>query len=502
MRAVITGYVKKLALLLAVLTATLVLHGCAEPPVPTNTPEPSPQVQQEKRDPGEAGADVREAPLERIRTNQERTDEQSKDGETFPPANTVVPKPGDDPPQPTDTPPSTTAPPTDATDCVPQEIGSGGFEILMDRSIAQQHADALTKAADCLSDKEMIRLVLIPAIDAETDLKPDQVSCLMESNTGGMYRRTLRAGKEDALFQAALFVSMTSLALNARDCLTEEILREMTIKSTEMDRLQCIVSTPEDAETLLDEITGKGPEILNLRIQNARDCLTKYPPEPLIEPLPDCTKEQGEAGLPCRFDPRQATLKAMYQLEWMKDGTTRAEQETADRLEALSRYNPELALRVVGMPFLESHDHTDTGAVSALAHISYRDPGAALRVADHPSLAGGITDEDTTAVTLTHGEFMFGGNPERFLGRNAPTAHTFAEEMPLSGTVAVTVAAPSGEAAAAHTATQVHRNLAWLEVYLDQPLATSNVVIHYGSTLPGVAKGANVQTTIMQPAHH
>ena len=201
-------------------------------------------------------------------------------------------------------------------------------------------------------------------------------------------------------------------------------------------------------------------------------------------------------------DARQQTLKAMYQLRWMKDGASPQERETADRIEALSRHNPDLALRVVAMPFLDSHDITDTGAVSALAHISWRDPAAADRLATQPSIAAGIEDAQAIRVALTHGEYLFGSNPARTLRAATLQWHTRHAALPISGNVAITVAAEDANSRAPTAATLIERDLAWLETYLGQPTPTANVLIHYGPTLRAPVKGTNVQTSIMQPGHH
>ena len=201
-------------------------------------------------------------------------------------------------------------------------------------------------------------------------------------------------------------------------------------------------------------------------------------------------------------DPAKAAIQLLYSLPWMKDGISRHEKELSRRLDALRRYNPELALRVTAMPFLRTHEPTDTGAVSALASISWHDPAAADRVASHPSLQGGITDEQTTSVALTHGEFLFGGEPTRVLGTGAPPFHTHTATLPLAGEILITIAARDGPERAAETATQVAQDLTRLEEFLAQPLRTANVLIHYGSDLPPAAKGANVQSSIMQLGHH
>ena len=210
-----------------------------------------------------------------------------------------------------------------------------------------------------------------------------------------------------------------------------------------------------------------------------------------------------EPTMPSTGDPRQDALRAMYELPWMKDGATPQERETADRIEALSRYNGPLSLRVVSMPFLQTHQITDTGAVSALAHISLRDRPAADQIVNHPTLSGGIEDEDTVAVTLTYGEWLLGNHHHhRLLEASSINWQTHQASLPLSGTAAITIVTAGENNRATETARKIAQDLAWLETYLDQPLSTHNVLLHYGSGLRPPVKGANVQASIMQPASH
>ena len=186
----------------------------------------------------------------------------------------------------------------------------------------------------------------------------------------------------------------------------------------------------------------------------------------------------------------------------MDDGATPQERETVDRTEALSRYNAPLAVRIVSMPFLQTHQITDTGAVTALTHLSFHDKNAADELATHPTLERGIDDANTVPVALAYGEWLLGSNHLRLLEPAALTWHTHEADLPLSGTAAITVATERPSGLSPETAAQVEEDLAWIEEYLQQPLPTHNVLIHYGSGLRSPIKGANVQASIMQPSSH
>ena len=199
---------------------------------------------------------------------------------------------------------------------------------------------------------------------------------------------------------------------------------------------------------------------------------------------------------------REAAFEILRQHSWASDGLSDAEKETAESIANLIRAYPDIGMRLVRMPFLETHEPTDAGAATALWYIATIDPDQTRRILDHPSLRSGITDAQTPRVTLTYAEYLFGADPARVLSDQGIQSHTHPAELPMAGNILITIVSRTGPERAATTAARVQSELAWLETYLDQELYTHNVVIHYGATMPPAAKGANVQTSVMQPAHH
>ena len=201
-------------------------------------------------------------------------------------------------------------------------------------------------------------------------------------------------------------------------------------------------------------------------------------------------------------NPARDASEALYKLPWVEDGRTPQEQETYERLTDMIRFNPTLAHRVVQMQFLQTYEHTDAGAVSALTNLSWYDTSVADDVASHPWLQPGITDDQTVVVALTYGEYLFGSNPAGVLDTGAPKYRTYPASLPLAGQISITIAADGRPTRAAATVAQVQADLIWLEEYLDQPMTTANVLLHYGNTVRSPVKGVNVQTSIMLQAGH
>ena len=230
---------------------------------------------------------------------------------------------------------------------------------------------------------------------------------------------------------------------------------------------------------------------------------TNPPPPPARSADP--TKQDVGISTPEATPPEntsQAAFEILFQHSWTSDGLSDAEKETTGPIGNLIRTYPDIGMRLVQMPFLETHEPTDTGAAAALWHIARTNPGQTRRILDHPSLSSGITDAQTPLVALTYSEYLFGDDPDRILSDRELQSHTHPAELPMTSNILITIVSRTGTERAETTATRVQSELAWLERYLDQKLSTHNVVIHYSATMPPAAKGANVQTSVMQPAHH
>ena len=218
----------------------------------------------------------------------------------------------------------------------------------------------------------------------------------------------------------------------------------------------------------------------------------------------DPTKQNIGVSTPKAAPPEntsQAAFEILFQHSWTSDGLSDAEKETTGPIGNLIRTYPDIGMRLVQMPFLETHEPTDAGAAEALWYIATSDPDQTRRILDHPSLSFGITDAQTPMVTLTYGEYLFGADPTRLLSDQEIQSHIHPAELPMAGNILITIVSRTGPEPAAATAARVKSDLAWLETYLDQKISTHNVVIHYGATMPPAAKGVNIQTTVMQPAN-
>ena len=65
------------------------------------------------------------------------------------------------------------------------------------------------------------------------------------------------------------------------------------------EAVQADTKETQEDEELHNRIIQHGPSILDQQIDAAAPCMAQFPPEVLIEPLPNCTQEQIDQVLPC-----------------------------------------------------------------------------------------------------------------------------------------------------------------------------------------------------------
>ena len=89
-----------------------------------------------------------------------------------------------------------------------------------------------------------------------------------------------------------------------------------------------------------------------------------------------------------------ANLQTLMKLNWLQDTISNDEAQAISQIQYLDN---EAARRVINMPFLKSIVTTD---VLALRGLNYQEQiGSLNTILNHPDLADGITDDDTTLVT-------------------------------------------------------------------------------------------------------
>ena len=228
---------------------------------------------------------------------------------------------------------------------------------------------------------------------------------------------------------------------------------------------------------------------------------TQIPPEkPTASPVPAQTQPAPTpTPTPIATIPARTAASEVYRLPWVRDGTTNQERETLDHLAELARYSPNLARRLLKMPFLKTHQPTDAGAAGALNFLDYRDHSRAEEVVAHFEALGGITDEDTVSIALAYTQDLFGGSASEILLSQDLETRGRAVQLPQSGEVQITLVKRKTKPSEG-VLDRIEETLAKLEKYFQVPVPTHNIIIHYGGTLPSGARSGNSFISITQEA--
>ena len=178
-------------------------------------------------------------------------------------------------------------------DCLPPEVQNGRVSLALESVVGTDHARILKKVADCISDEDIVRLMVIPGLQEEITLNQVEKDCLTSDNSGAMVRKALETNGEFPAFTDALFIAVSGTFINIQDCLGEERSQELSVT------LRCIIKDSQEAENLVSAIVDGNDEVLARIEERAKACARMFPPQYLIEP-PECGREGVDLELPCR----------------------------------------------------------------------------------------------------------------------------------------------------------------------------------------------------------
>ena len=305
----------------------------------------------------------------------------------------------------------------------------GGQDVSLDLDWLAAGAPGADDVLPCLSDRSLNRMVYLdPQVDSSGILL-GAVDCLDESPTGPALRGVLSeslggaapGGPPDRVLGILLSTSFT-----VGECLTPGEYRAMGLSAVwDHDTMLWVLEGAGGPAALVDAMSSGVPGGFGKAVLGIEECWESG---------------GGVFGEPLYGGEAAASSPVR---EWLGEDPARARRETADRLGQLWAYNPALVGRIIEMPFMASHEPSDTGAVAALAYLSIRDPSVVDSIMAHSSLAGGITDGQTHAVALAYGSVSFGGSATRTLEPGLLHLTSSKGRLPLSGPVSITVATES-----------------------------------------------------------
>ena len=93
-----------------------------------------------------------------------------------------------------------------------------------------------------------------------------------------------------------------------------------------------------------------------------------------------------------------AIVEKLVELPWVQDDITEAEAAALDLVERIDRENEEVVLAIVNMPFLQTFEHDDLLALSAINYMRRRGEDHLETLKQSQIFKDGITDDLTTLV--------------------------------------------------------------------------------------------------------
>ena len=183
-------------------------------------------------------------------------------------------------------------------------------------------------------------------------------------------------------------------------------------------------------------------------------------------------------------------------LGWVVDGIDGdTEIEVIENLSYMANREPEAALRIVGMPFMEAIEPPDVSAVASLSKLAAFAPDIFDVVMSHPALEDGISNELAPIVATLRGTSKTNPDlvdvlldPERVsLERRDIT-------LPLSGDIVLVIIRT--RPGAARSMDLLENAVRRAEEYMGSPLPTKYVGLLYENAVSGSSAGTNFGTHI------
>ena len=190
-------------------------------------------------------------------------------------------------------------------------------------------------------------------------------------------------------------------------------------------------------------------------------------------------------------------FRAVMVKPWVEDGLDERETSIAQDLSWLADKDEPAALQVLGMPFLQSIEPVDVGAVRALwISAAFRPPEIFQRIIAHPTLSGGVTDEWARVVTVLGG--VSGYDADRIDVLLDPRRVSVEErviDLPLAGTVTLAIVRtrPGAESVIMDF---LEHSVRGSEAFMGAPLPTSRVTLHFDEAYRFGGAGLHFSTHI------
>ncbi len=186
---------------------------------------------------------------------------------------------------------------------------------------------------------------------------------------------------------------------------------------------------------------------------------------------------------------------SVVSLSWVQDSVNVAEVALIEDVASIARNNPEAALQIVGMPFIETIEPPDISAMASLRQLAAFKPEMLVRVMSHAALLNGISNDIAPVVATLNG--VADTNPgliDVLLDSSNVLLERRTITLPLSGDVILFIIRTSP--GAERSMDLLEHSVRGTEEYMGTRLPTNYVGLLYENAVPESAAGANFGTHI------
>lgn len=249
------------------------------------------------------------------------------------------------------------------------------------------------------------------------------------------------------------------------------------VSETEREHLALLLEIALELEELAKEIT---------RTPWVRDGLDEHEYRAVL-------RLAGFAGV---ADYGEEAALFIVDMPWFADGLSYYEAQSLAHIGDIAWDRGEAALSIISMPFVSSLEPSDEAALHSLSLILGNDPAGFDRIMSQPTIADGITDDETALITPLHRVIQH--NPALAVELLAPDKALVEDRnitLPLAGETRLTIVRI--QLGSSESMDILERSVRATEDKMDIPFPTNFVLLLYADALPDSSDSFNAGTNIV-----
>ncbi len=188
-----------------------------------------------------------------------------------------------------------------------------------------------------------------------------------------------------------------------------------------------------------------------------------------------------------------AVASSIISLDWVQDDIDVVEVRPIEQLSYIANKDAGAAMRIVGMPFVETIEPPDLSAIASLSQLAASEPKTFVNVMSHAALQDGISNELAPIVATLNG--VAKTNPgliDVLLDPGRALLEKRTIRLPLSGDVVLFIIRTSQ--GAARSMNLLENSVRSAEQYMNAPLPTNYVGLLFEDTVSDGYSGTNYGT--------